>query len=192
MPAKASAFTFVLEEYERQTPVEQWTPGGATQPDPALWVVNPTGCIWDPDDDELWHGNGDLAPGATTSKSVCIVGDNIAHGVFIQMISRSPNLVVTLRLGPHTFNVTPVPSGRDYRYNGCFAGPDYDAQSPALVPIEGSNGGKGVLGWEASVEIRNPTSKVVRDVGASFRVHIDSGVCRGVLISTAPRIWRSV
>jgi hypothetical protein len=200
-------FAVSLESVAKYQPIEQQTPGGATQPDQSLWVVNPTDCVWDPDDHIEWRGFGDLEAGGSDGASGCILGDWKAHVTSVNVVSRSPNLAVEIVLEGDglRFTAVPVPtlieeSGpRRYRYEACLYGPDYSNHE--LPPVEGSNGGVAVL-WTASMSISNPTTRTVRDVGLSFRIgsYLGQGGCpaafpitqTGERLNFEPGIWRSI
>ena len=172
--ASASGFVWTLEERNRQAVEQQGL------------IENPTPCVWDADDHEEFRGVGLLAPGEVTTVGACVVGDWMAHLVSFSLVSRSPDLIVTLDYGPHTLTAAPVDEGRSYRYELCFTGPDYDHEDPRLEPI-----GEGVgIVWEAVGSITNPTSRRVRDTVATFKIVQDvNSPCRDVLIATSPSVW---
>jgi hypothetical protein len=148
--AKPVPFTIGQIAFQHQQPVEQQTPGGATQPDQTLWVINRTDCIWDADDQWLAAGYGYLEPGASRSISTCIIGDWAAHDAWgWAVVRRGPTPAISVRLsgGPTA---------------SCVRGPDYDYGS-ALPPIPDSNGGVGVI-HTVTFTIRNPSDR---------RIHID-------------------
>jgi hypothetical protein len=150
-----------------QQPVEQQTEGGATQPDQSLWVVNNTGCAWDADDSRFSGAtDGTLAPGVTATGSRCVISDWNEHAVYVNVNSKSPDLVLTLSYEPQGY-VFPAArrlvDGR-YVYEICVKGVDYTENvSPELQPIPNSGyGGVGVV-TTFTYSLRNPTSRTVRD-----------------------------
>ena len=161
-------------EYEdTQQPVEQQTPGGATQPDRSLWVTNPTGCAWDADDSRsAGFVDGVLAAGTSVSGTKCVIADDLGHAVWFHVLSRSPDLIVTTSFAPQdiVLRASPVPSGRYFEYWTCSVGPEYDhGVIPSLPLIDGSNGGHG-LRTDLVVNITNPTSHAVRKLSAVVRL----------------------
>jgi hypothetical protein len=136
--------------WQSQTLVEQQTPGGAAQPDPALWVTNPTRCVWDADDYQTFQFGGLLDPGRSASITTCLVADWNEH------ISRaywaSDGLDVTVQVDGVTVSGDTV---------ACVLGPDYDHGSPLLPPVEGSNGGVGLV-TQVTFTVTNTSGKRVR------------------------------
>mgnify|MGYP001559318288 CR=1 FL=1 len=157
--AKPVAFAIGQTSFQHQQPVEQQTPGGATQPDQSLWVVNRTDCIWDADDQWLAVGYGYLDPGASVSVSTCIIGDWAAHDAWgwalTSKSSVQPSLSVTVSGGPTA---------------ACVRGPDYDYGS-ALPIIPDSNGGVGVV-HVATFTIANPSDRRIRVERAEFTLRM--------------------
>ena len=142
------AFTWNLGQRSTQQPVEQQTPGGATQPDPSLWVVNPQPgvCAWDADDTLEARGFGDLAPGETAERHECMYGDWQPHLFNAQVSAKTPSLIVEIGWSNadalRSFTVAGVPGAKNYTtWLACFFGPDYDVRSPLLPAVAGSNGG---------------------------------------------------
>jgi len=136
--------------YSIQQPVEQQTPGGATQPDRNLWIVNPfTACGWDADDRGTnGAGGGDLAPGATYSVSMCVVADWRSHlWSAIGTAERGAKFTVSLSVPELGFGAVSEPSADIDQHNAqakiCASGPDYDRTSPDLLSVADSNGGVG-------------------------------------------------
>jgi hypothetical protein len=136
--------------WQTQTPVEQQTVGGANQPDPALWVVNPTRCVWDSDDTFGFQFYGALEPGQSASISTCLVGDWHEH--ISRVYWASDGLDVTVR-------VAGTAAAGDT--GACVLGPDYDHETTKLPPVEGSNGGVGVA-TEVTFTATNTSRKTVR------------------------------
>lgn len=145
-------------------PVEQQTPGGATQPDESLWVRNPTkddgtaACAWDSDDRLLAAlGAGALLrPGETATATFCVFADWTTHGVALRV--STPGLIGTLTLEGYA-SVT-VPGGQ----TGCITSPDYVYGDP-LPAIEDSNGGHAEL-VTFTFSVTNPTDRRIRDAFA--------------------------
>lgn len=168
-----------------QQPVEQQTPGGATQPDHSLWVTNPTGCAWDADDNRsTGFTDSVVAAGETTTATKCVIVDGTGHAVWFHVISRSPNLVSEIRFEPQGFvfrpNPTPVPGLNGYfEYFTCTLGPEYDESAiPGLPEIAGSNGGHGEL-TTITASITNPTTHAARKTGAVLRLAVTPAVSSG-------------
>ena len=122
-----------------QTPVEQQTPGGATQPDHSFWIVNPTPCAWDPDDRVDGIFSGVIAKGQTVSHTECVILDNSDHLVGL---SAGDGLAGWITIGAPagpTIGGTPVLAAA-----ACLLTPQYgEPEYLALPEIEGSNGGHG-------------------------------------------------
>ncbi len=173
--ARPSATWTSFGSQDTQNPIEQQTPGGATQPDRTLWVVNHTGCAWDIDDTRnRWMIDGTLPSTESTGDSSCVVSDTATRGFAFQVFSPSPNLIVTLGFSPQSITFTPNPrpdpnDGRGYEYSVCVLGLHYDLDSTSVSPIPDSNSGVGVLG-DAVFSITNPTDHAVRKIQARFGI----------------------
>jgi hypothetical protein len=139
-----------------QQPVEQQSPDFFFGPGihPETWVNNPTGCVWDADD-ELERqsvGRQYLDPGVTVNDQLCMIADWAGysyggHHAGVHFSSNSPNIAVSITFAPGwTFTVPGVfdPVTRNYDYNGCQRAPWYIEGDLALQPILNSNGGVGV------------------------------------------------
>ena len=113
--------------------VEQQTPGGATQEDESLWVVNRTVCAWDPDDLITVSLDGHLRRGESISISHCLIGDWAQHLLGARVTRGDVTVSMTLS-GLRTVS-GPV---------ACIIGPDYEHNSPKLSLIPDSNGGVGL------------------------------------------------
>lgn len=131
----------VAATYSLQQPVEQQSPLVVTNPFPD--------CAWDVDD-RVFVGAGDiqLAPGESYSVSICMVADWGSHMPSLEAFSeKGANFVATLSVPTIGFTSTsavPVPYNQQLqRAQLCANGPSYDEESPDLVTIEGSNGGRG-------------------------------------------------
>lgn len=167
-------------------PVENQTPGGATQPDPSLWTVNPTindpvPCAYDADD-EMRASIGAsalLRPGESAAGSWCSFADWTSHAVALR--NSTPGLLATLTLPGHV--TLTVPGGQ----TGCIAGPVYRLDrrgtvaqpqfdpgwdfSPLLLPLAGTAGGVGVR-HDFTFRVTNPTSKRMRNVFATSGIFL--------------------
>lgn len=119
-----------INQFIQQNPVEQQTPGGATQSDESLWIINSTDCLWDSDDSLRASWRGRLNRGDMTTFTFCIVGDWSEHLVRLDI---SDGLVGTIAASEGPTATT------------CLQGPNYDnnPDNPLLEPIAGSNGGVG-------------------------------------------------
>lgn len=137
---------------EKQQPVEQQTPMGESQPDPNLWVLNPTDCIWDGDDRQDYFGSGRLRPGDSASQASCIMADWDWHLAGIKVCSRQAAAVhgaVTFDLGGTALGAVRIEteelmwSELDRRYcaTACMIGPHFDRSSPYLESVRDSKGG---------------------------------------------------
>jgi hypothetical protein len=168
-------------EYEdTQEPVEQQTPGGALQPDRSLWVLNPTGCAWDPDDSRSAGGvNSVLDAGASASGVRCEIVDDVGHWWSWSVRASSPNLEVTFTHALKTVHSRAVPDAGGYLYAGCLS-VEYDRSAVSSLPlVEGSNGGHGVRS-DTTVTVANLTSRRVRDIHAVMRTRLSNFVnCPG-------------
>ncbi len=139
---------------ELQTPVEQQTQGGATQPDQNLWVTNPTGTPWDIDDRHLVTDKGYLDPGQSASFTEYMVADWAnTHILGIEVTSeRSSDLfTASVRVDDAAGTVVTITSTLPHVVNGIhgkFADTMtalfsffYWQNSPKLVPIPNSGFG---------------------------------------------------
>ncbi len=156
-----------------QQPVEQQTPGGATQPDRSLWIVNPYAyplpqaewCVWDADDQIKGGFSGVIGPGETVTGSACVILDQAAHEASISV--SDPRLVGLVSVE----GVTGI----------CIFTPEFDNSDVPLLPeIGGSNGGHGVkttISWS----VHNPTTRTIRHEGAltSIRLRTTVEPCGG-------------
>lgn len=183
LAASPSAFTWGPWEFEdTQQPVEQQTQGGETQPDRSLWVINNTGCAWDADDSRsAGDTDGTIAPGSTAVGTKCLVADWDAHAFYVNINSRSPDLVVEMRFGPQGFVVRAPAraSGNRYVYEACVWGPSYDRSSPDLQPTPNSGyGGVGVM-TVITVSVHNPSTRTVRDTHGLMRMRFSPDAACG-------------
>lgn len=150
LSGRAPSFTVSGTSRNYQSPVEQQTPGGATQPDRSLWVVNNTGCAWDSDDQQSRGGNGYVESGQTVSFDLCVIGDAAgqAHLVVAQAcaLRKDEGFRVALSYDLSWSQrgvVEIVPPAVDGCAKVCAVGPKLDSQSGYLEPIANSNGGVG-------------------------------------------------
>jgi hypothetical protein len=120
-----------------QQPVEQQTPGGATQPDRSLWVTNPTPCAWDPDDRIDGLFSGVIGKGETVSHTECVILDKANHLAGLKVGDGLAGSIRVSQPAGDTF----AGSTFDER---CLLTPEYgDPEYLALPEIDGSNGGHG-------------------------------------------------
>jgi hypothetical protein len=127
-----------------QQPVEQQTPGGATQLDRSLWVVNSTPCLWDADDRVDGIFSGILEAGGSVFHTECLILDKANH-------------LVGLNVGQGLTSSISVSQPIGYTFHGstsderCLLSPEYGSPEYLNLPlIEGSNGGHGdrvVVTW---------------------------------------------
>jgi hypothetical protein len=176
------AFTWNLGTRTLQQPVEQQTPGGATQPDHSLWVVNPTSCAWDADDRLQTRGLGILNAGESTTWHECVIADGTPHVFAVSSYSPKVGLTVTVTWSnadaTRTISVN-VPARQTTIT--CFEGPEYDQTSPLLVPIPDSNGGVGRT-TDIAVTATNTTGQRMRDSSVFTELRVASIPCPGPLV----------
>lgn len=159
---KQTPVAWTVTERHTDYIVEQQTPTGATQPDPALWVVNPDTAVWDPDDYVRAYFLGAVMDaGATATGSVTIRGDHSPHMVWL----RVPAGTFTGRITFGEFVTIDIPAGGA----GCVLGPQYAVDSPLLEPVAGSNGGV-AHEFTVTFSLTNIGTKRVRDVAAEAQV----------------------
>ena len=161
-------------------------------------VWNPTGCVWDIDDQWNMYGTGVLEAGASHSISQCEITDGQRHLIGFRAFADIPGLVVTVSFSPMNVAFTLMPIAEDRRtwgYGGCVGGPvDWGWASSPLV--EGSNGGRGTV-TTVTVTVTNPTDRVVRNVGLESKRGSDTpgsirrSYCRGepVMFDLAGYSW---
>ena len=157
---------WVADGIQRQKVVEQQTPGGATQPDSALWIVNPTTCVWDVDEYDSYRLGGKfLQADETVSVSdSCVIGDWTGH-LFVMWVEEG--LRAEVSVGERTW-------ARDGPGYLCLRGPGYGRDNSVLQPIPGSNGGVGVQ-LPITFAITNMTSKKFIEPHATATVRVHSG-----------------
>lgn len=187
--------TETISGYRTYGPVEPWS-GYPIPTDSSVWVVNPTGCLWDPDDTDHIIVTGALNPAAEAVLTDCIVANPdpiwmTANGttawwhwaphpnLTFDVRAPSPSLGVAICYQPQDvcFALQPQATPTGYEYTGCAQGPIYTADSPAVQPIVGSNGGYGVL-TTVTFRIRNSTTRKILKVAAT----VDGGndqACQG-------------
>jgi hypothetical protein len=123
--------------------IEQQSPQPDYNVDPP--VVNPTNpkMLWDVDDLRQFIASGSLAAGESYSISVPAILDNGGHFLVVQ--GNAGNKGGTLSLSIPELGYTYSRAiGRDGD-RWCMAGPFFDLSDPRLSPIDGSNGGVGVV-----------------------------------------------
>ena len=164
------AFTWNLGQRSTQQPVEQQTPGGATQPDPSLWIVNPDPgvCAWDADDTLEARGSGSLAPGEAVEWHECVYADWQPHAFNAQVSAKTSKLLVEVGWSnadaSRSFAVAGTPGPQNSTlWLACFFGPDYDNGSPLLPTVGSSNGGRAQL-TDVFVRVTNVGPRTARGV----------------------------
>lgn len=187
--------TTTIGGYRTYGPVEPWS-GYPIPTDSSLWVVNPTGCLWDPDDSDHVVVSGYVNAGETATLTDCIVANPdpiwmTSYGttgwwhwaphpnLTFDVRAPSPGLIVTICYQPQgvCFTLPPRATVDGYEYAGCVTGPIYNADSTAVQPVAGSNGGYGVM-TTVTFNVRNPTGKRLAKIG----VLVDGGndqLCTG-------------
>lgn len=166
-----------------QQPVEQQTPGGATQPDRDLWVINPFRAIaWDADDQVTFVGqDARLTAGEMLVVKGYSIGDWAPH-LWVIDAGVTSNRLVTLALhtspGVERLIVGQADDGHA-RY--CLIGPRYDTDvaNPHLTPVPDSNGGVGALTIVAAT-LWNVDHRAIRDARLTVRVQLDSSISLGL------------
>lgn len=145
MSPKKQGWRWVATQETRQTPVEQWTEGGMLQADESLWVVNPTACLWDPDDLLSVSGSGRLGKGETVEFESCLIADGSGQA-HLAYVAVSDGLEGELQIGAVTVRTV---EGR-----ACIAGPAYQAEE-GLPQIDSASGnGQHGHGLEVPVVFR--------------------------------------
>lgn len=155
-------------------------------PMPATPIVNPDPtCTWSVNDHSDWSADGYLDPGATTTRSSCIVSDfnpvtatrngttatwNMAPYGFagLSLLSPSSDLTVIVCYQPQARCFAPGSvydvAVKQWRYTFCGRA-NYQPDDAALVAIAGSNGGRGVI-TTVTITLTNPTARRVRNLFA--------------------------
>ena len=184
--AKPEPFGIARYSASFQRLVEQQTPGGMTQPDPSLWVVNPfiPECAWDPDDSiNLATIGRVLEAGASASVSECLVADHAGRLIWLSVSSPRPTLRVTLFFPEHGREIELRPeqiAQNEYRWKGCVRGPEFDSDAlPYLPEIPDSNGGRGKVS-HVVFRIENTGPRTVRDLSVMGAFNLDSNQFRDV------------
>lgn len=163
---------WTLDEREIQQPVDSltwcldcngvdWTTG---EP----WVVNPTTCMWDTDDEFTYLGAGILGAGVTTSITECLYlsGQSVAASTWIS--SPSPELAVTYAFtwpgGGYSVSVPGVwdKASRVYLYRACIRSPFLQGGEPIEVPDSHGGIARPVT---ITVTVGNPTGHEMRRTG---------------------------
>jgi hypothetical protein len=137
---------WAVHSTEFDQPVEQQAP-----------AINPTGCVWDPDD---WYRatfiGAHMLAGATVTGSICEIADWSPHLVFLT-VPNIAGLSGTITLNGY-ISLTVGPG-----QTGCITGPKFAEDSPLLSPIPDSNGGVGEV-ETVSFSLTNGSGKRLRDV----------------------------
>ena len=182
-----------------QIPVEQQTPGGATQPDCTLHVVNPTKlvgydisggsgnctwtpgsppyCLWDADDSFEVFIDGILQPGETATVEVCLFADDVAHLFDINAYGGSTQASFRLTLSVPELGWS---LSNDWQGNVpgqiCALGPKVadSANLPSLPEIAGSNGGRAEL-LTLRMSVTNTGAHAMRRFNAFARANVGFG-----------------
>ena len=137
--AKPTPPRLSVTQETRDEIVEQQTPGGATQPDPTLWVTNRTGCVWDPDDitEAYWYGTWEKDQ--TITFGVCYIGDWQAH-LWAIASGEGMRLSLVPSLGPTVSTYG----------SACLIGPDYDRSYDGFVLVGEGVGVPGAMTFMAT------------------------------------------
>jgi len=170
-----------------------WQGGGQNSP----WVeqqglttpgvpTNPFGgaCLWSVNDHEEWTSWGYLDPGASASRTKCVVSDGASTAPYgmstVKVVSKSPELTVTVCFSQgRCFTPSPVYDRANRSYLWTFCGKvHYHHEDPALVEIPDSQGGYGVVSSVVTT-ISSTASKRVRDIVASVSYASDIGLFMG-------------
>lgn len=155
-----------------QNPVEQQTPGGATQPDHSLWVINPTigtsnVCVWDADDQINLNFGGVIESGQTITYTTCLFGDWADHVIGMSRGSNARNTGVKIEASLSVDGITTI----NVQDKACIIGPDYDRDYPSFETIAGSNGGRAVR-HTVTWTVHNPTVKRLRNDWAAGAIRL--------------------
>jgi len=134
------------------------------------WVVNPSTCMWDSDDNYKYASEGSvLRSGATASVNECRYASNTLTPTLptvIDVMSPSPDLLVAEKWswagGAVLQHVPAVADGRKYLYRTCAISPQ--PIDVPLVTIPNSHGGMAVP-QQITVSVTNPTARTVRKTG---------------------------
>lgn len=136
---KAKNFIFRISQESHQNPVEQQTPGGATQPDRSLWVINSSDMIWDADDIWKWYGSGRIERGQTVSISKKVICDWKSHLCGITCLGKRAEFEVSISIyGEHINHSIVAPSNGEARC--LMMTPDYVKSTDKLISISNGRG----------------------------------------------------
>lgn len=192
MPKQKTTLTVWAEGI--QNPVEQQTPGGQTQPDQNLWVVNNTGCLWDGDDSwQAMARGGTVEPGGRLTFGRCLIADWSAHLWHIRVGGpRNSQFRAYLEVPELGFSVSA--DGRlegKYKYAEiAVLGPDYDHDSPVLSLIPNSNGGVGKL-ITLSFVVENLSDRPLRHWGMALDTRLNTNHMQELWVPTGYPIWET-
>jgi hypothetical protein len=182
---------------QRDFAVEHWS-GIPQSSDPADWVHNPNGCLWDPDDRDIALGKGYLDAGASATLHGCI--NAVPNPVFgiswapypnlgFWVNSSSPRLTVTLCYQPQAQCISLHPvlqSDGTYTQDACVVGPIYTSNASELQLLatssNGTHTGYGVP-TAYSMMVVNPTGRRIRNISESVNGGSDMS-CLGGLSPT--------
>lgn len=156
----------------------------------ATTPTNPFGgaCLWSVNDHEYLTSMGYLDPGQSVSFSRCVVSDafpgpgSIAPYGFstVRVSSKSPDITVSVCFSQgRCFFPAPIWNASARQYQTTFCGKvERDWEDPAIVPIEGSQGGEGEIS-SVTTTISSPTSRRVRGIFAEVGYASDIAVFMG-------------
>lgn len=192
----------LLGGFDFQTPVEQQTAGGATQPDRDLWVVNPfvPDRAWDADD-HYGRQTVDPAqlPGEVVSETVGIVGDATDHVIRVRFQGqngRTFGWTVTATPGPDGSPALVLSGTFQQAKTVCLIGAKYQRpldSNPLLSPIPVSNGGVGVLvdvTGSVTTDKRSKDTTVTAEVQPNTHPFHTRELCGGHP-ATTPELWQT-
>lgn len=151
------------------------------QPPEGEYVVSvfPPSCTWSNNDHYEWFETGNMAPGASSSRTFCTVSD------FDPVLATRNGVTAFWHMAEYGFfglsvsqglnaSVCYQPQGRCFQVARAFCGRvHYDAGDANLVDIEGSRGGRGVV-TSVTVTVTNPNAKRLRNVSVQGGISSDA------------------